>query len=363
MFMVPLALVLLGADPHGAATLLSAGAALYVFLALQALDDKTWGQIHEVAKILHAHDLRPDALPPLHAGVARTGKMASVLSGLRDTHADLGQIVARLRRSAGLMREAGGRLSGDASELSQRTESQAATLEESAAAIKQLSATVRQNADDCRAASTLAARADQMARTGTERTDHLLQAMRRVEQGSRRIAEITSVIEGIAFQTNILALNAAVEAARAGEQGRGFAVVAQEVRSLAQRSSQAAREIKQLIETSVAQVADGCKHADDAGATISDLAGSIAEVNRLVGGIAHASREQANGVEAVNGSIAQLQSVTQDFMTLVHGSVDSARGLRDEAARLFELISRFRLQEEEPATAERTAPALRPLIA
>ena len=349
-FAVPMLLAMAGLDPHGPVVLGAAAAGLYLFVALVALPERAWQQIQDVARVLQAHDLRASALPADNRNAGdRGGKMGKLLSGLRDTHASMGRLVQQVRRSAGLMRDSGRELEQQAAELSARTESQAATLEESAAAMEQLAATVRQNAEDCRTASTLASQADQKARSGSERTEALLAAMERVEQGSRQIAEITGVIEGIAFQTNILALNAAVEAARAGDQGRGFAVVAQEVRSLAQRSSQAAREIKQLIETSVAQVEDGCRHADDAGAAIGELARAIAEVNRLVGGIAAASREQANGVDAVNGSLVQLQAATQSFLSMVQASVDTSRGLGGEAHQLFQLIDRFRVEDEGSA--------------
>jgi methyl-accepting chemotaxis protein len=242
-------------------------------------------------------------------------------------------------------------------QLARRTEDQASTLEQTAAAMEELSSTVGQTAENCSEASSKAAGATVAAREGAAMAHDVIATMARIEEASRRIVDIIGVIEGISFQTNILALNAAVEAARAGEQGRGFAVVAEEVRALARRSAEAAREIKALIGESVAQVEDGAGRVRDAGVAIDKVVASVEEMNELLGVISIASREQAGGVESVNRALAQLQGVTQENAGMVQSASHSATTLGEEAARLSDLVGRFRLDEVDSAP-PRAVPAI-----
>ncbi|MGO4327936.1 methyl-accepting chemotaxis protein [Cupriavidus sp. 2TAF22] len=228
-------------------------------------------------------------------------------------------------------------------DLSSRTEQQAASLEQSAASMEQLTATVRQNADNARQASGLADNAADVAEHGATAVQQMVDTMGAISTSSARIAEITNLIEGIAFQTNILALNAAVEAARAGEQGRGFAVVAGEVRSLAQRSSSAAREIKDLIDTSVDTVRKGSSQAEDAGRTMTDLRQAVRRVSDIISEIAAASREQSTGIEQVNQAVGQMDEVTQQNAALVEEAAAAAQSLEEQSHRLRDTVATFRL--------------------
>jgi methyl-accepting chemotaxis protein len=211
--------------------------------------------------------------------------------------------------------------------------------------MEELASTVKQNADNCKLASELASNATGVARKGAEMVHRIVANMEQIDSSSKRIVDIISVIESIAFQTNILALNAAVEAARAGEQGRGFAVVAGEVRNLAQRSAAAAKEIKSLIGESVASVDQGAKLVRDSGHIINDVVVSVDQVSELISEIAVASREQSSGVEEMNRALIQLESVTQQNAALVEQAAASAMTFQDEARRLFELVDRFELDD------------------
>ncbi|WP_454719704.1 MULTISPECIES: methyl-accepting chemotaxis protein [Cupriavidus] len=258
-----------------------------------------------------------------------------------------------LERVGGAMREvrestqsvgvAARQIAAGNTDLSARTEQQAASLEETASSMEELTTTVRQNADNARQASGLAGDAASVAEQGSHAVQQVVQTMGAIAASSGRIAEITSLIEGIAFQTNILALNAAVEAARAGEQGRGFAVVAGEVRSLAQRSSSAAREIKDLIDESAGTVRAGSTQAQDAGKTMDDVRQAVQRVSDIIGEIAAASDEQSAGIEQVNQAVGQMDQVTQQNAALVEQAAAAAQSLDDQAGRLRETVSTFRL--------------------
>jgi methyl-accepting chemotaxis protein len=226
--------------------------------------------------------------------------------------------------------------------------------------MEELAGTVKQNADNCQLASGLAKNASDVAQRGAVTVHRAVERMGVIDQSSKRIVDIIAVIEGIAFQTNILALNAAVEAARAGEQGRGFAVVASEVRSLAQRSAQAAKEIKALIEESVSNVDAGGKLVGEAGAIINEIVVSVQQVTELIGDIAVASKEQSAGVEEINRAIVQMESVTQQNAALVEEATAATLALEEEARRLTDEVSRFTFAA---AVRPQSAPVLQPVLA
>jgi methyl-accepting chemotaxis protein len=225
--------------------------------------------------------------------------------------------------------------------LSKRTETQAATLEQTASGMEALASTVKSNADHCQTASGVAQSASEVAQRGARTVAHAVERMGQIEQSSKKIVDIIAVIEGITFQTNILALNAAVEAARAGEQGRGFAVVAGEVRALAQRSAQAAREIKTLIGDAVGNVADGAKLVGETGQIIDEIVTSVQQVNALIGQITVASREQSTGVEDINNALAQMEHMTQQDAALVEQVTSATLSFEGQAYNLEERLNRF----------------------
>jgi len=229
-------------------------------------------------------------------------------------------------------------------DLSSRTEQQAASLEETASSMEQLTATVRQNADNAREASSLASNAALVADDGNRAVQQMVDTMGAISGSSERIAEITNLIEGIAFQTNILALNAAVEAARAGEQGRGFAVVAGEVRSLAQRSSSAAKEIKELIESSVETVRTGSAQAQGVGDTMTEIRQAVKRVSDIISEISAASQEQSAGIEQVGHAVGQMDQVTQQNAALVEEAAAAAQSLDEQAGRLREMVGQFQMR-------------------
>ena len=369
LFSIPLAIALAASPPGwnaaGLAIAVTLAIAIYYLAAIHFTTDAAWGDIHRLAHVLSEQDLRAGSLPD-EAGVtpsnrAGRGQMGQLYMALRMTHESLTQLVGQANRSAAVARAASERLAAGNVRLSQRTEDQASTLEEIAASIEELAATVKQNAESCRAASNLAAQATLKARGGADVASHAVATMDKVEASARRIGDITSVIDGIAFQTNILALNAAVEAARAGEQGRGFAVVASEVRALAQRSADAAREIKALIEASVVAVAEGTRLVHQTGRSIGDVTASVEEATELLGVIAVASREQSNGVAGISDALSQLQAVTQQNAHLVQDAALASVELKEEAAGLSDLVGRFHVDEPRghpggPAAARHAPP-------
>ncbi|WP_164281233.1 methyl-accepting chemotaxis protein [Stenotrophomonas indicatrix] len=288
------------------------------------------------------------------------GDFHGVFAVMRDdansTVQQLTQIVGQIQQSAASIRLAAGEIASGNSDLSRRTEQQAANLEETAASMEELTSTVRQNADHALQANTLAASAAGVASEGGLVVSHVVQTMEQIETSSQRIAEIISVIDGIAFQTNILALNAAVEAARAGEQGRGFAVVASEVRALAQRSAGAAKEIKELIDASVGHVGAGAQLVHGAGRTMQEIVGQVGRVNEIMAEISAASREQSAGIEQVNQTVVQMDETTQQNAALVEEATAAARAMEEQAEQLAVAVSRFRLQADpRPAAALRAA--------
>jgi len=254
--------------------------------------------------------------------------------------------VGEVRTNADGVAHASREIAQGNSDLSRRTEQQAASLEETASSMEELSSTVRQNADHAVAANRLAQEARALAETGGSSVRRMIDTMQGIDAGSQRIAAIIGAIDGIAFQTNILALNAAVEAARAGEQGRGFAVVASEVRSLAQRSAGAAREIKSLIDASVAQVEQGTKDVHDTGASIDAVVGSIHRVAESIALISNASSEQSDGVGQISIAVANMDQITQQNAALVEQAAAAAESLDAQAQQLVTLMSRFRLRTD-----------------
>ncbi|WP_329906793.1 methyl-accepting chemotaxis protein [Serratia quinivorans] len=247
-------------------------------------------------------------------------------------------------------------------DLSSRTEQQAASLEETAASMEQLTATVKQNADNARQASQLARDASTTAAKGGELAGDVVTTMHDIANSSQKIGAITSVIDGIAFQTNILALNAAVEAARAGEQGRGFAVVAGEVRNLAQRSAQAAKEIKGLIDESVSRVKQGSVLVENSGATMQDIVRSVTRVTDIMGEIASASDEQSRGIEQVTQAVTQMDQVTQQNAALVEEAASAAVALEEQAITLADAVSVFRLADDNFTAPANSLNAVSPVV-
>ena len=275
--------------------------------------------------------------------VTKPGDETSLLAAMKDMQEHLKLTIAKIRASVETINNASQEIAAGNSDLSQRTEEQASSLEETASSIEQLTATVKQNADNAAQASGLARGASEIAVKGGDSVSHVVHSMDGINEASHKIVDIISVIDGIAFQTNILALNAAVEAARAGEQGRGFAVVAGEVRNLAQRSAAAAKEIKSLINDSVGRVEEGSRQVADAGLTMAQIVASVKQVSEIIADISNASMEQSTGIEQVNQAIAQMDQVTQQNAALVEESAAAAESLEDQAHSLAQAIAVFRM--------------------
>ena len=279
--------------------------------------------------------------------VQGTNEMGELADSLRHMQGELVRTVGDVRNGANAIHSGASEIAMGNNDLSSRTEQQAASLEETAASMEQLTATVKQNAENARQASHLALSASETAQKGGKVVDNVVQTMRDIAGSSQKIADIISVIDGIAFQTNILALNAAVEAARAGEQGRGFAVVAGEVRNLAQRSAQAAREIKSLIEDSVGRVEVGSTLVESAGETMGEIVNAVTRVTDIMGEIASASDEQSRGIDQVGLAVAEMDRVTQQNASLVEESAAAAVALEEQASRLTQAVAVFRIQQEQ----------------
>jgi methyl-accepting chemotaxis protein len=295
-----------------------------------------------------------------------------LFQALKDMNESLSKTIGHVRESSDVMDQAAREIAAGNANLSFRTESQASSLEETASSMEELTSTVKQNADNARQANQLVVSASEHATKGGHVVGQVVDTMGSIKDSSRKISDIIGVIDGIAFQTNILALNAAVEAARAGEQGRGFAVVAAEVRNLAQRSANAAKEIKSLIVDSVEKVDAGSKLVDEAGKTMQEIVSSVKHVADIMGEITAASQEQSSGIEEVNRAITQMDETTQQNAALVEQAAAAAESMLDQAQSLMQAVSVFHLNEMEKTMraqpqvtqpARHEAPAAKPVVA
>jgi methyl-accepting chemotaxis protein-1 (serine sensor receptor) len=275
--------------------------------------------------------------------VRSNDEIGQLLQALKNMNASLVSIVGQVRTGTETIAVASREIASGNADLSSRTESQASSLEETASSMEELTSTVKQNAENARQANQLVVSTADVAAKGGQVVGQVVDTMASIKDSSRKIADIIGVIDGIAFQTNILALNAAVEAARAGEQGRGFAVVASEVRNLAQRSAGAAKEIKSLIEDSVGKVDAGGKLVDEAGKTMDEIVTSVKRVTDIMSEIAAASHEQSAGIEQVNQAVTQMDDATQQNAALVEEAAAAAESLQDQAGKLAEAVSVFKL--------------------
>ena len=291
------------------------------------------------------------------------GRFAELKDNANQTAERLAEIVGQIQIATGEVANAASEISSGTEDLSHRTEQAASNLEETAASAEEMAATVKQNAQNARNASELAGGADQSAKTGGDVVGQAVTAMAGIEQSAHKITDIIGVIDEIAFQTNLLALNASVEAARAGEAGKGFAVVAQEVRQLAQRSAQAAADIKIVIQNSNGQVKDGVELVNRAGETLTEIVGSIGKVAGIVNQISSASQEQAIGVQEINSSINSMDEMTQQNSALVEQSSAAARTLNDQATKLAELMGFFKIgSTRNPRQYRQVAPSAAPKV-
>lgn len=303
----------------------------------------------------HLRHIANGDLTPVLALKGRN-ELAQLADTVNHMQRSLIDTVARVREGTDAIYSGTSEIAAGNNDLSSRTEQQSASLEETAASMEQLTATVKQNADNARQASRLAQSASETARRGGDVVDDVVTTMHDIAGSSQKIADITSVIDGIAFQTNILALNAAVEAARAGEQGRGFAVVAGEVRNLASRSAQAAKEIKALIDNSVERVDAGSRLVESAGETMHEIVNAVTRVTDIMGEISSASDEQSRGIDQVALAVTEMDKVTQQNAALVEESAAAAAALEEQAGRLSESVSAFRLASStrDAPTAQKT---------
>ena len=306
----------------------------------------------------------------LSAQISATSKdeVGQLMTALADMSGSLVRIVSEVRTGTETINTASSEIAAGNLDLSARTEQQAGSLEETASAMEELTATVRQNSDNARQAKQMAVSASDKAVRGGEVMGDVIRTMEAIDSSSNKIADIISVIDGIAFQTNILALNAAVEAARAGEQGRGFAVVATEVRNLAHRSAAAAKEIKTLISDSVEQVEQGGKLVQQAGAAMTEVVDTVRSVTDIVSEISAASAEQSTGIDEINRAITQMDEVTQQNAALVEEAAAASQSLQEQAGKLSSVVGAFKLAQGQANAAQhstpvRHAPAVKPLAA
>ncbi|RFP18370.1 MULTISPECIES: methyl-accepting chemotaxis protein [unclassified Duganella] len=311
----------------------------------------------KVAETVSSGDLTSDIQ------VSSNDETGQLMSALKTMNTNLVNIVGQVRNGTDLMANASTEIAAGNHDLSSRTEQQASSLQETASSMEELTSTVRFNAENAREANKLAVTASEIASRGGAVVGEVVSTMGSINDSSRKIVDIISVIDSIAFQTNILALNAAVEAARAGEQGRGFAVVASEVRNLAQRSAAAAKDIKGLIDDSVQKVAQGSDLVDKAGQTMSEIVVSISRVTQIMTQISHASEEQSIGIAQVNDAITQMDQVTQQNAALVEEAAAAAESMQEQSAKLADVVSVFKLDASQMATQARALPPARPRVA
>ncbi|WP_321816494.1 MULTISPECIES: methyl-accepting chemotaxis protein [unclassified Paraburkholderia] len=333
-----------------AALLIGIGASVFSFLALRRAISEPLGEALGAFTAIAAGDLRRPVV------VRTRDEMGELLGGVSRMQSSLTDTVRSVREGAESIATATRQIAAGNIDLSSRTEEQASALQETASSMEELTGTVKQNAENARQASQLAANASEIANKGSSVVSQVVGTMGDINQSSAKISDIITIIEGIAFQTNILALNAAVEAARAGEEGRGFAVVAGEVRSLAQRSSAAAKEIKALIDTSVERVQAGSALVDEAGRTMTEIIGAVQRVTDIMGEIAAASQEQSSGIDQVARAVTQMDEVTQQNAALVEEAAAAAQSLEDQAGRLRAAVAVFSL-DDHSMSATSFAPA------
>jgi methyl-accepting chemotaxis protein-1 (serine sensor receptor) len=319
-------------------------AALLSYVALSRAIARPLAEALDHFDAIAAGDLRRQVV------VSSRDEMGQILEGISKMQRSLIETVRAVRGGSESIATATREIAAGNIDLSSRTEEQASALQETASSMEELTGTVKQNADNARQASALAANASEIANKGSAVVGQVVGTMGEINQSSAKIADIISIIEGIAFQTNILALNAAVEAARAGEEGRGFAVVAGEVRSLAQRSSAAAKEIKELIDTSVDRVQSGSALVDQAGRTMNEIIGAVQRVTDIMGEIAAASEEQSSGIDQVARAVTQMDEVTQQNAALVEEAAAAASSLEDQADKLRGAVAVFQLSDEGKAS-------------
>ena len=337
-----------GADDG--ATMLKSANSLAVVIALIALIGVTGMGLLLSRKIINSLNEAVVVAQTVAAGdltydikVTGNDEVGRLMRALKEMNISLLKIVGEVRSGTETISTASTQIATGNLDLSTRTEQQAGSLEETASSMEELTSTVRQNADNARQANTLAVSASDMAVKGGAVVSQVVERMGTINESAKKIVDIISVIDGIAFQTNILALNAAVEAARAGEQGRGFAVVASEVRNLAQRSAAAAKEIKSLIDKSVDQVAAGSRLVDEAGSAMHDIVESVRRVTDVVSEISAASQEQTSGIEQINKAIIHMDEVTQQNAALVEEAAAAAASLQDQASNLSVVVSVFQI--------------------
>ena len=324
--------------------------------AMMEVSDRNLGKLSALLQSIAAGDLTARMDGEFHGVFARMRDDANA------TADQLTGIVGRIQTAAVSINAAATEIAAGNDDLSRRTEQQAASLEETAASMEELTSTVKQNAEYARQANQLAVGAAGVATQGGDVVGQVVTTMSGIEASSKKIADIISVIDGIAFQTNILALNAAVEAARAGDQGRGFAVVASEVRTLAQRSAGAAKEIKGLIDESVTRVSEGSALVDQAGKTMQEIVSSVKRVTDIMGEISAASQEQYAGIEQVNQTVTQMDETTQQNAALVEEATAAARSMEEQAGQLSEAVAVFKI-DEVPAAARRRPAVSAPEVA